>query len=128
MLHTSPNVSFEDHRGLIKDLLVGESVDAITLIETNKGGVRGNHYHKKTIQWIYMLSGSLEYVFQTGDSDTERVVLGPGHLVKTEAWEKHAFIALEASQFLVFSRGPRSGESYEDDTFRLDEPLIGRDG
>jgi hypothetical protein len=25
---------------------------------------------------------------------------------------------------LVFTRGPRSGEGYEDDTYRLEEPLL----
>ena len=38
--------------------------------------------------------------------------------------ERHAFQAIEDTTFLVLTRGPRGGENYETDTFRLDIPLI----
>jgi hypothetical protein len=37
--------------------------------------------------------------------------------------EGHAFEALEDTTFLVLTRGPRGGENYEDDTFRLETSL-----
>ena len=37
--------------------------------------------------------------------------------------EHHAVHALEDSVFMVFTRGPRGGDDYESDTFRLETPL-----
>jgi quercetin dioxygenase-like cupin family protein len=122
-----PAVNFEDDRGYIKDILIREPVDAITVIQSNKGAVRANHYHKDTIQWVYVHSGKLRYVFQRGEEPTQACTLGPGELIKTDILEKHALHALEDSLFYVFTRGPRGGEDYETDTFRLDAPLVDPD-
>ena len=43
-------VSFKDDRGTIIDLLEKENINAVTFIAFNKGAVRGNHFHKKTVQ------------------------------------------------------------------------------
>jgi quercetin dioxygenase-like cupin family protein len=54
----------------------------------------------------------------------ERRELGPGEVIKHGPGDTHAWKALEDSDCLVFTRGPRSGEDYESDTYRLDEPLL----
>ena len=41
---------FEDNRGAIRDILVKEKIDFVTIIFNKKNSVRGNHYHKKTVQ------------------------------------------------------------------------------
>jgi quercetin dioxygenase-like cupin family protein len=110
--------SFEDDRGLIQDLLT-EKIDSITRIFTRQGAVRGNHVHNRTKQWTYVLTGNL-YV----TNGKSHVYLGPGELVVHEAGEPHAWKATQDTDCLVFTRGPRSGAGFEDDTFRLEEPLI----
>jgi hypothetical protein len=98
---------YEDARGVIQDLFDGEPVDAVTHITTLKGTIRGNHYHEHTTQWTLVLSGRL--------------------LIANPAMQKivpHAWEAIEDASCLVFTRGPRSGENYESDTYRLDEPLL----
>ena len=50
-------------------------------------------------------------------------ILEPGDLLKTEALEKHSLKMLEESIFYVFTKGPRGGDNYENDTYRLDKPL-----
>ncbi|MEG3618534.1 hypothetical protein V5T82_08725 [Magnetovibrio sp. PR-2] len=119
----TPKIFFEDDRGYIKDILVREPVDAITVITSKKGAVRANHYHKDTIQWLYVHSGSVRYLSQSGDEPVAAQTLNEGDLVKTDILEKHAVKALEDSLFYIFTRGPRGGENYEDDTFGLDQPL-----
>ena len=121
---TKLKTSFVDDRGEIKDILVREPVDAITVIRSKKGVVRGNHYHKKTVQWTYLHEGRVKYLSQAGDGPVEACIVEPGDLIVSPAMEKHAVIALEESVFYVFTRGPRGGESYEDDTYRLDTPLV----
>ena len=53
------SINFKDHRGVIIDLIQKENINAITFITINKNKVRGNHYHKKTYQWNYIISGKM---------------------------------------------------------------------
>ena len=54
----------------------------------------------------------------------DRFVLEPGEVVTHKPGEPHAWEAIRDTECLVFTRGPRSGEDYEADTYRLDEPLL----
>lgn len=121
--HTQPN--HEDARGEIRDILTHDEVDAVTFLTINAGSVRGNHYHEKSVQWDYVLSGSIECYCRIGlDGQVEKVVIGPGDLVKHPVEECHALKALEDSSLLSLTKGPRRGEDYEDDVVRLTEPLV----
>ena len=50
--------NFEDNRGIITDIITKERIDYVTIITNKKGSVRGNHYHKETIQYLYVIEGS----------------------------------------------------------------------
>lgn len=112
---------FEDHRGIIQDLL--GPVDAVTEIFTREGRVRGNHVHALTTQWTYIVSGMMLLVTEQGGVRAEHTAVR-GDLVCEQAGVPHAWKALEDTVVLVFTRGPRSGEAYESDTRRLEVPLL----
>ncbi len=112
-----------DRRGAITDILTHESVDAITLITCKKGSVRGNHYHKKTIQHTYVVSGRVKYLTSKPGKRAVSRVLKAGHLVTSPPGENHTFQALADSIILSLSRGPRRGFDFEKDVFRLPKPL-----
>jgi len=109
---------YEDSRGVIQDLI--GPVDSITQITTREGCVRGNHVHHQTTQWTYVVTGCLRMFSGGGRSS----LANAGELVVHEPGDPHAWIALEDTVCLVFTRGPRSGENYESDTHRLEKPLI----
>jgi hypothetical protein len=115
--------SFEDARGAITDVLVNEPIQYVTLITQAQGTTRGNHYHKETIQWNYLLSGKVKLLTRVGDEPVVATILDVGDLAMTDKEECHAIEALEDSVFLVFTRGVRGGTDYEKDTYRLAEPL-----
>lgn len=118
-------VNFSDERGEIRDLLTHEDIDSITYITYTPGAVRANHYHEHTVQWDYVLSGSLECYTRDGfDGEIEKVILKPGDLVKHPIGEHHAIKAITDATTLAFSKGPRKGEDYENDVIRLEEPLV----
>ena len=119
-----PPVAFEDARGRIVDVVSREPLDAVTLITFTKGAVRANHYHKQTTQWNYVLSGSIRIVTQMPGAAPVEAVLKTGDLAVTVPEERHALQGLEDATLLVLTRGPRGGEDYESDTFRLETPLI----
>lgn len=113
----------KDERGEITDIMIKENIEYVTLITSIKGCTRGNHYHEKTIQWVYILEGQMKLLTQFPDGPVITTILEKGDLAKTEPLERHAMIALQDTAFIVFTRGPRGGEDYETDTYRLSEPL-----
>lgn len=114
----APTAAHEDDRGTITDL-IDARVDAVTRIFTKAGAVRGNHFHKLTLQWAYIVTGRM--LITTGEQE---VIVGPGEMVLNDLGEPHAWRALEDTDCIVCARGPRAGQNYESDTFRLDEPLL----
>ena len=124
MKRINTEVSFRDARGEITDLIEKENINAVTLISFSKGAVRGNHYHKQTTQWNYVISGQIKLASQVPSESIVETVMEPGDLTVTGPNDRHALVALEDSKVLVFTKGPRGGKEYESDTFRLKEPLV----
>ncbi len=112
-----------DKRGVIIDLLQDETINAVTIISFRKGAVRANHYHKETYQWNYLLSGSIKIVTQMQNHEKVEILIKRGDFILTVPNERHALTAVEESELLVLTKGPRGGNNYENDTFRLKDPL-----
>ena len=117
-------INHQDKRGVIIDLLEKKKINAITYITQNKGKVRGNHFHKKTTQWNYLITGRIKIVTKKKNKSVKQMILSKGDLVVTASNEPHAIKAIKYSEYLVFTQGPRGGIEYESDTFRLAKPLI----
>lgn len=123
---TNLAASFKDVRGLIIDLTpkyIQPGIDAITLITSKRGAIRGNHYHKETHQWTYIVKGRTRVVHLIGEQFID-ATYEAGELIYHAPGTSHAFEAVEDTEWLVFTKGPRAGEDYEKDTFRLEIPLI----
>ena len=52
--------NFKDKRGAIIDIFTNQPKDHCTLVTFNKSAVRGNHFHKKSTQYSYVISGKLK--------------------------------------------------------------------
>jgi quercetin dioxygenase-like cupin family protein len=113
-----------DNRGSITDLISDDEINAVTLITFTKGAVRANHFHKKTVQWNYVLEGEVLIATQIPGQEKVEHVMRPGDFVVTRENELHALKGLTEAKVLILTKGPRAGSQYENDTFRLDEPLI----
>jgi len=116
--------NYKDQRGNIIDMIEKENINAVTLVTFKKGAIRGNHYHKKTTQYNYILKGKIRFVTQTGNSKIKSQTLKEGSLTVIGPMEKHALQGMENAELLVFTKGPRGGKEYESDTYRLDKTLI----
>jgi quercetin dioxygenase-like cupin family protein len=112
-----------DRRGTITDVLDGTRVECVTLVTSKKGAVRGNHYHKKTTQYTYVLDGRFRLFTQRVGRPVQSRLVKAGDLVVTPPLERHAFVALEDSLLIACAHGPRAGRSYESDTYRLAVPI-----
>jgi quercetin dioxygenase-like cupin family protein len=111
---------FIDKRGFIVDILYNTKINHVALIKSNKNSIRGNHFHKKTTQYTYVLNGKL-YYFKKKGNNYKKIILKKGDLVKTIPLEIHAFKFLaKKNTLLIFSSGLRGGKDYEKDTFRVE--------
>ncbi|OHB97731.1 MAG: hypothetical protein A2W74_09985 [Planctomycetes bacterium RIFCSPLOWO2_12_38_17] len=113
-----------DARGIITDLLQDETINAVTIISFKRGAVRANHYHKKTFQWNYIMSGRMKLVTCIPGKEIRETIMEKGDFAVTEPHEQHALVGLEQSEVLVLTKGPRGGTEYESDTYRLVKPLV----
>ena len=114
---------FTDDRGSITDIFYKSNMNHGCIITNAAGAVRGNHYHKFTTQYTYVLAGSLNYYTKPVDSDqpAEMYAAVPGDMIISTPNEIHTLESGdEGSVFLAFAEGPRGGEDYENDTFRVD--------
>jgi len=113
---------FEDRRGVIQDLL--GQVDSVTEIFTRARHIRGNHVHKRTTQWTYVVHGVLLAAYRHDDGTAVKREYYPHSLIEEPAGVPHAWKAVTDCRVLVFTRGPRSGTAYETDTQRLEVPVL----
>lgn len=113
-----------DNRGRIVDLLTAVNIDAVTYLTLVPGAVRGNHFHKETIQWTLVVDGVIAYAERLEGQETKTFVGRRGDLFVSEPNAVHAIKAKSASAIVVFTSGPRAGDSYESDTFRVEPPIL----
>lgn len=111
---------FEDKRGKIIDVLEDENIKHIGIITSNKGSIRGNHYHKKSTQWTYIISGKIKIYLKNFDNgDMKEIILNRGDLIKIPVMSIHTLESIGNSTMLVLTDQHRIDESYEYDTFRI---------
>ena len=55
--------NFKDNRGKIIDVFVNSPKEHCLIVTFTKGAVRGNHYHKKSTQFSFVLNGKLDFYF-----------------------------------------------------------------
>jgi len=114
--------SFEDHRGTITDIFYKADLNHVAIINSVPNAERGNHYHAKSIQHMYIISGSLEYWYKsTNMAESEVELCLPGDVITSDKNEIHALkIGVDGCLFMAFTEGVRGGEDYESDTFRVE--------
>ena len=112
---------FVDARGVIQPL-VDEMMKSAVLIESKKGSLRANHYHKTDWHYCYVVSGVIEYYHRpTGSGDEpECLIVKAGEMVFTPPMVDHGMKFPEDTTFLTLSRNPRDQASYEADVVRVD--------
>lgn len=109
-----------DQRGSIVPL-VDEEMQSAVLINSKKGSIRANHFHKTDWHYCYVLSGSIEYHWRPKGSKAEpRVkVIKTGEMFFTPPLVEHTMVFLEDCSFLCLGKNSRSQEVYEADIERV---------
>jgi len=110
---------FSDSRGEILDILE-EKVSHIGMITFKQGAVRGNHYHKSSTQYSYVLNGRIQLFISDINSKYKRkIILREGALTIISPKIIHTYKALTDAKILDMTTFDRKGRGYEKDTFRI---------
>ncbi len=58
----------ENERGIVVEILksseMKEQIKEVLLIVSKPGVVRGNHYHKKKAEWLYIIMGKGKFIYE----------------------------------------------------------------
>lgn len=111
-----PGFERNDDRGFFKEILNSGHWEAMNWALMNEGSVLGNHYHKKTIVFFYVVSGSARIRtvnIDEGDRDEFTVMAGEGVMLRT--LESHAIHFTEKSQVIMLKS--RRFDPSDPDTF-----------
>lgn len=109
MTHAILRPLFErrDERGVFRELLSGFPAGNVVCGEMSRGAVMGNHYHRRTRVFFYVLSGRAAVATIDVESGAiERFRLEANEGVFLEPGESHAVRFLVDSQFLMLKSEP----------------------
>ncbi len=112
----------QDNRGSIEG--IAEKADVLRITST-AGSRRANHFHKRFGHWCVVIYGEIEY-FERPVGSAEpptKETYGMAELFYTAPSMEHLMVFPVDTEFYCFSTGARDGESYEEDTVRLDFQL-----
>ena len=109
-------INQRDSRGYILDIFVQEPKDHCTIVTFKKNAVRGNHFHKKSTQYSFILEGKLNMYTSRINKKSQLKNKIKKKIVKENDLIIH--------KLLAFADGTRGGKNYEKDTFRLKKKLI----
>jgi len=118
-----------DSRGLIMDIFEKKKINHCTLITFKKSSVRGNHYHKKSYQYSFILDGKFTVKeMKIKNNPSNKIIslnLDKNNFIEHKPNHAHAFKCnSRTGAMIVFSYGLRGGKDYEKDTFRLNSPIL----
>lgn len=118
MLGKTGEVIVED-RGRIIPVAEG-AFKHVMLIESKKGAVRANHYHKQDSHVMYLISGKARYVESTMEKHlTLDRIINPGDTIDTKPLVPHAMEFLEDSVMIVCASEKRDFDSYMQDIVQM---------
>jgi dTDP-4-dehydrorhamnose 3,5-epimerase-like enzyme len=111
------DAAFSDERGDIINIFEGKT-GHVAVITSKKGSIRANHFHKKDVQYMYLLSGAYEsHSVDTQDTSKRQVLhVKAGDIVYTPPLIAHAQKFTEDSVFIALSTREREEGKYESDT------------
>jgi mannose-6-phosphate isomerase-like protein (cupin superfamily) len=106
---------FGDDLPLLKRLLLAqgelaqfydsdEGIRYLAAIELREGAVRGNHYHDKKEEWLYIILGEISLILEDMDSHARAIVpLYAGDLAVVQTGVAHAWKTIQPGLAVEFS-------------------------
>jgi dTDP-4-dehydrorhamnose 3,5-epimerase-like enzyme len=113
--------AFKDERGVISNLLL-TPITSVARIESKRGAVRANHWHRTDWHFAYVVSGKVLY-FERAIGDTTvsaPQTFLPGQMFFTPPMREHAMLFAEDTVIMTFAKNVRSHDNHEADLVRVE--------
>lgn len=110
---------FQDERGKIQNILVDVEIKSVAVIESKKGAIRSNHWHKQNTHRLYILSGKVEYSERNLDGSEKTCdIYEAGTMIYTGPNKVHKLVSLTDS--IMISLAPQSNhpDCHDQDTVK----------
>ena len=125
LIHIKP---YEDMRGSLKKLLMisqlneDEKIEEIYVLFSNQGSVRGNHYHKETLEYFSVISGKAKVALKNLETGAfEEMILSASNniILKVPPNVVHAFKNEEEEPFIMIAISSKEYNKDATDTFPM---------
>lgn len=109
----NPYLKFQDDRGEVLGICQGHIWQEINYIESKKGSIRGNHYHKKTIEKFYIIDGKIEVTLKgLVDNSVEVFIAQKGDIFTVNPNTLHSFSSLTDAKWINMLSKPMTDEDF----------------
>lgn len=101
MYFVDAKIFHQDERGFIYSVIHSGEWREINYVESQKGSVRGGHYHKKTLECFFVIKGAIDVGIENIKSGkSERFTVKARSVFVVEPFEIHKFKILEDSAWI----------------------------
>ena len=95
----------KDDRGVLEGLINSGEWQEVNYIQSENGVIRGNHYHKKTVEVFFILSGKLKVSLQKVvdgklDGEIKELSISKGEVFMINPMTHHTFDIIEDSEWI----------------------------
>lgn len=101
MYFVESKIFHQDERGFIHSVIRSGEWREINYIESQKGAIRGGHYHKKTLECFFIIKGLIDISIENIKSGkTEKFTAKARDVFVVKPFEVHKFQVLEDSAWI----------------------------
>ena len=118
--------AYEDFRGELKKVFKKpmlsdhKTIEEIYVLYTNKDSVRGNHYHKRNIEFFTVLKGTATIALkdlEKGEAELLRVSAGDDIVIKVPENVAHGFRNDEDEELVILAAASVQYDAEDTDTY-----------
>lgn len=119
---------YEDVRGELKKIFTkpmlgtDKIIEEIYVLYTKKDCVRGNHYHKKNVEFFTVIKGTAAIAvrdLEIGETDVFRVSAEDNIVIRVPENVAHGFRNDEEEELVILAAASRQYEPGDTDTYAL---------
>lgn len=102
MKKITPYSQRSDVRGRLVGIMNEGQWEEFNYLETKAGQVRGNHFHRDTVELFFIIDGDIDVVISNTAGNEEIIRASAGDILKIEPGENHTFYCLTDCRWINF--------------------------
>ncbi|HZG87976.1 WxcM-like domain-containing protein [Paenibacillus sp.] len=124
-----PIQPYEDQRGSLKKIIMKSllqevaEIQEVYLLYSEKDSVRGNHYHKRTLEYFTVVSGTAKITLMHLDTSTVKEIYVSSHdhlVIKVPPYVAHAFKNEADQPLIMLAVSSKEYDKQDTDTFPME--------